>query len=45
MRKECWLVNEENVGVPGLILTFNLATTYYAPWRWDEQLQGRTEGA
>jgi hypothetical protein len=36
MRKECWAVNEEDVGVPGLILTFNLATTYFAPSRWGE---------
>ncbi|KAG9195674.1 hypothetical protein G6011_00795 [Alternaria panax] len=36
MQKECWAVTEEDVGIPGLTLTFDLATNPFAPLHWDK---------
>ncbi|KAI4958745.1 hypothetical protein J4E86_004350 [Alternaria arbusti] len=36
MRKEYWAVTEEDVGMPGLTMTFDLARNFSAPLRWDE---------
>ena len=36
MRKEYWAVTEEDVGIPGLTMTFDLARNVFAPLRWDK---------
>ncbi|KAI4615307.1 uncharacterized protein J4E87_009200 [Alternaria ethzedia] len=36
MLKEYWAVTEEDVGIPGLTMTFDLARNFFAPLRWDE---------
>jgi len=36
MLKDYWAVTEEDVGIPGLTMTFDLARNFFAPLRWDE---------
>lgn len=35
MQKDYCAVTEEDVGIPGLTLTFDLATNLFAPLHWD----------